>query len=72
MDGVAVLSSHPIARLDLNLTAFGGYISLSRKNLSRLFPAFSVKGGAHERFQAKWMPVRVKKTRQSKNLEAGF
>src|SRR4051812_21122183 len=30
-------------------------------------------GGAHalKRFRAKWIPVRVKKTRQNKNLEPG-
>ena len=29
-------------------------------------------GGPLERFQAKWKPVRVKKTRQIKNLEPRF
>src|SRR5260221_3156904 len=30
------------------------------------------RGGILERFQAKWRPVRVKKTRQIKNLEPRF
>jgi hypothetical protein len=30
------------------------------------------KGLYQERFQAKWKPVRVKKTRQNKNLEPRF
>jgi hypothetical protein len=35
-------------------------------------PAKVGPGHALERFRAKWIPVRVKKTRQNKNLEPGF
>ena len=40
-------------------------------------PRFADRGAcfsasSHERFQAKWKPVRVKKTRQIKNLEPRF
>jgi len=34
--------------------------------------AYAVQIAALERFQAKWRPVRVKKTRQIKNLEPRF
>ena len=39
--------------------------------ISRFHPMLSARG-ILERFQAKWKPVRVKKTRQIKNLEPRF
>jgi hypothetical protein len=38
---------------------------------SQRSPGHHVDGGSLERFRAKWMPVRVKKTRQNKRLEPG-
>jgi hypothetical protein len=59
-------------RLRLGLASRVGVVCPRATLAEKAQHAFVAGAGALKRFQAKWTPVRVKKTRQIKNLEPRF